>query len=158
MLSNTEPGSPRLRRRHVRPHQKARQIITSVAIAAAVTACLAGCGRQSVAVSGTGRQAVCGTTLANSGQGAVIYGPTRLKSPVRYVSVNGWLYFRVSRGCAKGSHVTWSPRSAARLVKIARAEDGLPAAVVLKPAGPHVRFRVVATRDGRVVATAVVRL
>jgi hypothetical protein len=104
---------------------------------------------------------VCGTVLWGSGEAPVVYDATRPLPAIPalpYVGVYGWLFFRIARGCDHGSHVRWVPSSAAHLVKTARARDGLPAAVVLQPTGPRSAFRLIATRDGRVVASAVVRL
>jgi hypothetical protein len=59
----------------------------------------------------------------------------------------------VSSSCGKGSHVTWTPSSAARLAQSAYAKDGLPAAVSLQSASPDAVFTVTATQGGRLVGT-----
>ena len=64
-----------------------------------------------------------------------------------------WLYFQVAHGCAHGSHVTWIPRSAARIARAAYASDGLAAAVVVEPTHPYTIYRLIATSNGRVVAS-----
>ena len=101
---------------------------------------------------------VCHTVLNDSAAGPVLYDATRRLPTIPHVSVGGLLYFHVARGCAHGTHVRWIPSSAAHLVKAAHARDGLPAAVVLEPNGPRSAFRLIGTHDGRVVASAVVRL
>lgn len=80
-------------------------------------------------------------------------GPT-----IKGTTVGGVLLFRVARGCDTGSHVTWDPSSAAHLVRAVYARDGRPVAVVLRPSGPHAAFRPIATRNGKTVGTATVKL
>ena len=63
------------------------------------------------------------------------------------------LIISVSTSCDKGSHVSWSPRSAARIVQSARAKDGLYAAVSLQPTSPTAVFTVTATQGGKLVGT-----
>jgi hypothetical protein len=63
------------------------------------------------------------------------------------------LIISVSTGCDKGSHVSWSPRSAARVVQSAYAKDGLLAAISLQPTSPTAVFTVTATRGGKLVGT-----
>jgi len=65
----------------------------------------------------------------------------------------GTLIISVAAGCDKGSHVSWSPRSAARIVQSAYAKDGLLAAVSLQPTSPTAVFTVTATREGKLVGT-----
>jgi hypothetical protein len=62
----------------------------------------------------------------------------------------------VGINCDKGSHVTWSPLSAARLAVGAPAKDGLLAAVSLQPTGQDATFTVTATRDGKLVGKVTV--
>jgi hypothetical protein len=101
---------------------------------------------------------VCGTVLSDSDSGAVLYNATRPLPVIRYETMGGLLYFTVARGCAHGARVSWVPSSAAHLVKTVRAGDGLMAAVVLRPATRRSAFRLIGTSDGRVVASATVRL
>jgi hypothetical protein len=101
---------------------------------------------------------VCGTVLNDSPAGAVIYDATRRLPIIKYATVGGLLFFRVARGCNQGTHVTWVPSSAAHLVKAAYARDGQAAAVALEPTGPRAVFWLSGTRNGRVVASATVRL
>jgi hypothetical protein len=101
---------------------------------------------------------VCGTVLNNSAAGAVMYDATHQLPTVKHLTVGNLLIFRVARGCDTGTHVTWTPSSAAHLVKAADSQDGQTAAVVLKPVRPRAAFRLIATRNGRVVASAVVKL
>ena len=119
---------------------------------------MTGCSSEPQATSGAPPTVVCGTVLSDSVAGAVVYDATRPLRIVRDLTVGGVLIFRVARGCDAGTHVTWTPASAAHLVKAVSARDGQTAAVVLKPARPHAAFRLIATRDGRVVASAVVKL
>ncbi|HXY71577.1 MAG TPA: hypothetical protein VEM41_03465 [Actinomycetota bacterium] len=95
---------------------------------------------------------VCGTTLAGSVAGSVVFDIARYPSipTVTAETVGDVLIVRVSDDCARGSTVGIVPVTAARIVKTAPASDGLPEAVVLKPAVSE-PGRVVATQDGRVV-------
>ncbi len=97
---------------------------------------------------------VCGTVLSNSVEAPVVFDATRRLPIVKGTTVGGVLIFRVSRGCDNGVHVSWVPRSAARLVKAAYAKDGLPVAVVVRPSGSGAEFRLIGTRKGKVVASA----
>jgi hypothetical protein len=93
--------------------------------------------------------AYCGTTFDYQGgeTGAVLKdGGTDL-----YSNGGDKLIIIVSSSCDKGSHVTWTPSSAARLAQSAKAKDGLPAAVSLQPASADAVFTVSATQDGRLV-------
>jgi hypothetical protein len=101
---------------------------------------------------------VCGTVLNNSAAGAIVFDATRRLPTIIGTTVGGLLLFRVARGCDKGAHVTWTPSSAAHLVKAAYARNGQPAAVVLKPSGPRAAFRLIATQSNKIVAAATVKL
>lgn len=101
---------------------------------------------------------VCGTVLNDSAAGAVVYDATRHLPVITHPAVGGLLFFRVARGCDGGTHARWSPSSAAHLVKAAYAADGQVAAVVLKPGGPGAAFRLIAARNGKIVASATVKL
>jgi hypothetical protein len=101
---------------------------------------------------------VCGTVVSDSDSGAVLYNATRPLPVIRYETMGGLLYFTVARGCAHGARVSWVPSSAAHLVKTVPTGDGRLAAVVLRPATPHSAFRLIGTSDGRIVASATVRL
>jgi hypothetical protein len=93
--------------------------------------------------------------------GAVLLDATRRLPVIKHPTVrNGVevLMFRVARGCDKGAHVTWVPLSAAHLVKAADARDGQTVAVVLKPSRPRAAFRLIGTQNGKVVASATVKL
>ena len=95
---------------------------------------------------------VCGTTLADGVAGPVVFDIAGHPSipTVTEETVGDVLIVRVSDDCARGSRVGIVPVTAARIVKTAPASDGLPEAVVLKPAVSE-PGRVVATQDGRVV-------
>jgi hypothetical protein len=101
---------------------------------------------------------VCGTVLSRSAAGAVVSDATRRRPTVTGTTAGGLLIFRVARGCDTGAQVRWIPSSAARLVKAAYARDGRMVAVVLQPSGPRTAFRLIGTRNGRVVASATVKL
>jgi hypothetical protein len=126
-------------------------------VLAAIAACVSGCVYPS---SGQHPGLVmCGTTLQPAGGGAGIAPDPVLRGShsVSYGTGNGPLYFQVAPGCAHGNHVTWIPRSAAHLVDAAYASDGLAVVVVLQPTRPLTAFRLVATRNDRVVGTVTVR-
>lgn len=96
--------------------------------------------------------------MGASPNGPVVFNATRRLPTINGTTVGGLLMFRVARGCDKGAHVTWIPSSAAHLVKAAYPRDGQTAAVVLRPRGPRAAFRLIATRNGSVVASATVKL
>jgi hypothetical protein len=95
---------------------------------------------------------LCGTTLEGSGFGEVGY-VTVAPSGTTYDDLNGDSRVDVFVGidCDKGSHVTWSPLSVARLAVAGPAKDGLLTAVSLQPTGQDAAFTVTATRDGKLV-------
>jgi len=131
--------------------------MVAIGIGCAVATGLAGC-----VWSSAGQRpptAECGTTLSGAGIGPMpaVIDATYQLPPGGYQSNDGLIYLRVARGCDHGSHVTWVPAAAARLVKAAYANDGLPAVVVLQPCGASASFRLTATRNGRVVASVTVR-
>jgi hypothetical protein len=109
-------------------------------------------------MSGTPRTVICGTALSDSAAGVVVYDATRRLPTIKYETVGGVLFFRVAPGCDQGVSVRWTPSSAAHLVKAAYARDGHIAAVVLEPNGSGAAFRLTATRNGRVIASAIVKL
>jgi hypothetical protein len=120
---------------------------------------VAGCGSSVPQyMSGAPPTVVCGTVLNDSAAGAVMYDATRRLPTITQETVGNLLFFRVASGCGTGVTVRWTPAAAARLVKAAYARDGQMAAVVLAPRGPNVAFRLTGTRNGKVVATATVRL
>jgi hypothetical protein len=86
-------------------------------------------------------QVLAGTTLADTAGGTSIFDATRHLKNIRYVSEYGWLYFRVAAAAPGEAASGGTLGQPARQVKVACARHGL-----------------VATRDGRVAATAVVRL
>ena len=93
----------------------------------------------------------CGVTLEGSGfggVGVVTMVPAGTTFPAPGISR---VDIFVGPSCDQGSHVTWSPRSAARLAVAAPAKDGLLAAVALQPTGQDATFTVTATRDGKLV-------
>jgi hypothetical protein len=66
--------------------------------------------------------------------------------------------FTMARGCEHGSEVRSAPRSAALMVQIARARDGLTVALTLKPTATCSSFRLTVRRDGKVTVRVTVRL
>jgi hypothetical protein len=100
---------------------------------------------------------VCGTTLSASPAGAVVEDATR-SHVVTATTIGGFVIIRVTRDCAHGARVRWSPHGSATLIKQAKSKDGLSAAVVLQPATSRSHFTVTATRRGMRVAYAEVRL
>ncbi len=69
----------------------------------------------------------------------------------------GPVYLRVATGCDHGASVSISPEDAATVVREADARDGLPAAVVLQVLSTA-EIHVTATRDGALVASAVIHI
>lgn len=130
-------------------------VVTMPATTAAVPGCAASKPHVTTAAPPT---VICGTLLSNSAAGPVVYDATRRLPTINHPTIGGMLMFQVARGCTEGTHVTWVPRSAAHLVKAAYTKDGQTAAVVLKPRGPRAAFRLIGTRNGRVAASATVRL
>jgi hypothetical protein len=67
------------------------------------------------------------------------------------------VFIRVSDSCQHGAHITWSPRIDSEGLKVAKAPDGLPVAVVLSSShDAHDSFAVTATMGGRVVGRVIV--
>jgi hypothetical protein len=108
----------------------------------------AACASQPQVSIDAGPTVVCGTVLADSAAAPVVFDATHHLPTIKHLTVGDVLMFRVARGCNQG----------ARLVKSAYAADGKTAAVVLKPRRPRVGFRLIGTRNGRVVASATVNL
>lgn len=124
---------------------------------AGLAALLSACSRPSVTTAAP-PTVVCGTVLSDSAAGWVLADATRHLPTITMWTGYGVLMFRVARGCDKGAHVSWAPASAAHLVKAAYAKDGGMAAVILKPNVPNAAFHLTATQNGKVVASATVRL
>jgi hypothetical protein len=156
----TQPSCPPPRRTGMRCRWKPRipalaAVVTMSAVPAGVTGCASSGSHVTMAAPPT---VVCGTVLNESAAGAVVYDATRQLPTIKYPTIGGLLFFRVARGCDKGTHVHWIPSSAAHLVKAAYAKNGQTAAVVLKPSRRRVAFRLIATQNGRVVASATVKI
>jgi hypothetical protein len=127
-----------------------------VAAAVAAAAAVSGCSYPS---SGEHPALIIAVPRWKTGGGpeAAALPLSRFDRTITYVSgITTPLYFSVALGCAHGSHVTWVPRSAAKVVRAAYASDGLAVALVLKPSGPRATFRLIVTRDGRVVASVII--
>ena len=154
----TQPPCTWPRRTGMRRRWKSRiTVLAAVVTMTAVGAVLAGCASRGPRLTTAAPPTVvCGTVLSDSVAGPVVFDATRRLPTIRYTTVGDVLMFRVVRGCDEGAHVTWAPSSAAHLVRAAYARDGLTAAVVLKPDEPS--FRLTGTRNGRVVASATVKL
>ena len=130
-------------------------VMTIIAVGAGVTGCASRVPEVTTAAPPT---VVCGTVLSESIAGPVVFDATRRLPVIRHLTVGDVLMFRVARGRDEGADVSWVPSTAAHLVKAAYARDGQMAAVVLKPDGPHASFRLTGTRNGRVVASVMVKL
>ncbi len=156
----TQPSCTWPRRTGMRRRWKPRitalaAVMTMTAVGAGVTGCASRGPQVTTAAPPT---VVCGTVLSDSAAGPVVFDATRRLPIIKYLTVGDVLMFRVVRGCDEGAHVTWVPSSAAHLVRAAYARDGLMAAVVLEPSGPHPSFRLTGTRNGVVVASVTVKL
>jgi len=153
----TQPPRAWLRRSGMRRWQSkitAVAAVVTMSTGAGVTACA---NQPQVSID-AGPTVVCGTVLADSAAAPVVFDATHHLPTIKHLTVGDVLMFRVARGCNQGARVSWAPSSAARLVKAAYAADGKTAAVVLKPRRPRVAFRLLGTRNGRVVASATVSL
>lgn len=144
----------------VRPTSVASGAQRLALLSAVLGTAFAACGGSSGSLESSAAPptVVCGTTLNATASGAVMYDATKRLPAIDAPSSRGLIFIRVADGCATGAVVAWSPKRAATLVDQATAKDGTTVAVVLQPASPHVRFTVTATRNGKRVATAVVRL
>ena len=99
--------------------------------------------------------AVCGVTVYGGGiEASAPYDVTQ--GGTTGLSFYDTVMIAVSPNCDKGSHVTWTPRSAARLVQSVYAKDGLLAEVSLQPTSQDAMFTVTATRDGKLVGKVTV--
>jgi hypothetical protein len=96
--------------------------------------------------------------LSDSAAGWVINDATRHLPTITAYTGNGVLMFRVARGCDQGAQVSWTPVSAAHVIKTVHAKDGGVTAVVMRPNVPNAAFRLTATENGKVVASATVHL
>jgi hypothetical protein len=157
----TQPGVHVPRLSGVHDHWKSRiaalvLVTTASALAGGVAGCAAPANPQQT--TGAAPTVVCGTELSDSAASPAVFDATRHLPVIQYTTVGGVLMFVVARGCAKGTHVTWVPASAARLIKAAYAKDGQLAAVVLQPDRPQAAFRLIGTQNGAVVASATVKL
>ena len=154
----TQPPCTWPRRTGMRRRWKSRiTVLAAVMTITAADAVVTGCAsRGPQLTTASPPTVVCGTVLSDSAAGPVVFDATRRLPTIRYTTVGDMLMFRVARGCDEGAHVTWVPSSAAHLVKVAYARDGLTAAVVLKP--DESSFRLTGTRNGRVVASVTVKL
>jgi hypothetical protein len=101
---------------------------------------------------------ICGTTLSVGAAGANVYDASKRMPTITAPTVGGLIFIQVTDDCHHGAHVSWVPADQAELVKQAKAQDGLSAAVVLRPRTPTAHFTLWAIRDGAVIARAVVRL
>ena len=126
--------------------------------AAGLAALISACSQVPGSTSAAPPTKVCGTVLDSSPAGWVVYDATRHLPTITDWTGDDVLVFRVARGCTHGSQVKWVPASAAHLVKSARAKDGATVAVVLRPSVPSAKFRLTATENGKVVASATVHL
>jgi hypothetical protein len=101
---------------------------------------------------------ICGKTLNATASGAVVEDATRNHRTIDGVSSRGLIFIRVSESCETGAEVVWAPKAAATLVDQALARDGHSVVVVLRPANARATFALTASRSGKRVAYATVRL
>lgn len=130
----------------------------SLVLATGALVVTASSGCEQAASSAAPPMVVCGTELYGGPNGQVLFDATQKLSNIKYTGSENLLYFQVALGCDHGSIVTWSPKTAATLIKTANAKDGHPAAVVLKVSGPRAAFQLIAKQNGKVVASATVKL
>jgi hypothetical protein len=124
----------------------AHSVIVMCGVLTGVSACVhSSAGQQPPIV-------ICGTTVYGGGSEAFVYDVAQ-GGTITGPSPAGTVIISVSSSCDQGSHVTWTPASAARLVQSAYAKDGLLAAVALQPASQDAVFTVTATQDGKLVGT-----
>jgi hypothetical protein len=129
-----------------------------VAGAASLAVLVSACSQPPGATSAAPPTEVCGTVLSDSASGWVIYDATRHLSTITGWTGDDVVIFRVARGCDQGARVSWTPSSAAHVIKTVHAKDGGVTAVVMRPNVPNAAFRLTATENGKVVASATVRL
>jgi hypothetical protein len=120
-----------------------------------LVSCGPAAGEKSSAASPT---VVCGTTLSSSPEGVVLEDAVHRHQTITDAGTGDVLYIKVSNSCKRGARVTWTPSSAATLVKQALAKDGQPVAVVLKAGSRPVHMTLTSTRDGSTIAYVMVAL
>ncbi|MHB8246563.1 MAG: hypothetical protein ACYDGN_14685 [Acidimicrobiales bacterium] len=134
-----------------------------VAVVVLSLACLlTACSSSAVSVSSAAPPlVVCGVTLSDSPEGAVMYEITNKdfdhKRPVNEPTVGGVVYVRVASDCEHGSNFTVIPPDAFKTVVAVRAADHLPVVVVLTPLR-SVATVLVARQHGRVVGRLRLRI
>ena len=96
---------------------------------------------------------MCGTTVYGGGGWVAFTFDVAQGGTIKDPSFGDTVIISVSPSCDKGSHVTWTPSAAARLVQSVYAKDGLLAVVSLQPTSHDAVFTVTATRDGKLVGT-----
>ena len=140
-------------------HQWLRRVRLGAGTGAASLAVLmSACGQSPGATSAAPLTMVCGTVLSDSADGWVIDDATRHLPTITAYTGNGVLIFRVARGCDQGARVTWTPSSAAHVIRTVHAKDGGVTAVMMRPNVPNAAFRLTPTENGKVVASATVHL
>jgi hypothetical protein len=132
--------------------------LAAVAGAASLALLTSACGQPPGPTSAAPPTKVCGTVLSDSPAGWVVADATRHLPTITAYTGNGVLIFRVARGCDQGARVSWTPVSAAHVIKTVHAKDGGVTAVVMRPNVPNAAFRLTATENGKVVASATVHL
>ncbi len=131
------------------------KLLTSVGVSIILVSCGPAAGEKSSAAPPT---VVCGTTLSSSPEGVILEDAAHRHQTITDAGTGDVLFIKVSNSCKHGARVTWTPSSAATLVKQALAKDGQPVAVVLK-AGPRpVRMTLTSTRNGSTIAYVTVAL
>jgi hypothetical protein len=132
-----------------------RALGVAAAAATAVAAGLSACTHPAYSGGNGDPVVLCGTTFTPESN--LVNFWTSVMPAGQKASYDGEteevLIISVSPDCDTGSHVSWSPPSAAHIVQSAYAKDDLLAAVSLKPTSPTAVFTVTATRDGKLVGT-----
>jgi hypothetical protein len=125
----------------------AKTVMLMCGVASGTSACFASSGQGLPIV-------LCGATVYGGGAEGFWYdmavdnGGTAV-----HPNVDGTIILMVG-SCDKGSHVTWTPPSAARIVQSVYAKDGLLAVVRLQPTSEHAVFTVTVTQHSKVLGTA----
>jgi hypothetical protein len=147
-----------------------------ICIAVLAVGAIAACGTQSAGQTGPGSSAsgspvaspgaypitsLCGTVITRDVAGDDIVDLTlgaRAQTIETTTTSEGGIVVRVAKGCSQGATISWSPLSAARLVKAIRAANGSDIGAILQPTSADAHFSIIAKRHGRVVARGRVAL
>jgi hypothetical protein len=127
-------------------------------LAIAVTGFLvAACGASTSSAGPPDDTSICGTNLGQNWNGAIYDLTGKHQTPGTTASnIFSGEFIRVSDSCDHGGQVTWTPRSATHVLKVAKAADGLPVVMVFATADHHKPFTVTAKTGGQVVGSLTV--